>query len=133
VETKTKKQKTMVFLENATKYASYLIHALRAYTIIDSTSHHQQPPNFEGTAIFPKDCGNNEGTTATIISKILVGVKEKADKEKIVIEGYPEKPTSSDLRSGTGLFIANHESKSLLLICLIIELCIYFLSMNYLY
>jgi hypothetical protein len=80
----------MVFLENATKYASCLIHALGAYAIKDSTSQHQQPPDFEGTAIFPKECGNSEGTTATTIGKILVGVKEKAAKEKIVIEGYPE-------------------------------------------
>lgn len=106
----------MVFLENATNFASCVLHSLGSYAIKEFGSQHQQPPDFEGTAIFPKECGNTEGTTATIITKILTGVKEKADKANIVIEGYPQNPTSTDLRSGSALFIANHKSKSLLLI-----------------
>jgi hypothetical protein len=133
VETKTNKQKVMVLLGNAERYESCVIHSLGSYAIKELESQHQQPPDFEGTAIFPKECGNSEGTTAQIISKILTSVKKKADKENVVIPGYPQNPTSTVLRSDSALFIANHKSKSLLLIFLFIALRIAFLPMNYLY
>lgn len=120
-------------MENATKFASCVVHAMATFLMTNSDSRHQQPPYFEGIAIFPKECGNTEGTTAAIITKILVGVKKKAEKAEIVIEGYPEKPTSTDLRSGSALFIANHKSKSLVLIFFSIALCTAFLPMNNLY
>jgi hypothetical protein len=93
-------------------------------------SANQQPPDFEGTAVFPKECGNSEGTTATLISNILKGVKYMALQKKIVIEGFPENPTSTDLRSGAGNYLAIHPSKSLLSKFLIIALFFIFLELS---